>query len=29
MNEKGDRCLRIPAIFGVLGIVMIVLGFVF
>ncbi len=29
MNEKGVRRLRIPAIFGVLGIVMIVLGFVF
>ena len=29
MNEKGDRCLRIPAIFGVFGIAMIVSGFVF
>ena len=28
MNEKGDRFLRIPAIFGVLVIAMIVLGFV-
>ena len=29
MNEKGDCCLRIPAIFGVFEIAMIVLGFVF
>ncbi len=29
MNEKGDRCLRIPAIFVVFEIAMIMLGFVF